>query len=253
MVKTMHTSALQFGSAFFDVYLKGAKDLAVVDIGALDVTGSMKVTVPPGNRYIGVDFAEGKGVDVVLTDPYSLPFEADSIDVCICSSCFEHAEFFWLSFNEMQRILKPGGLLFLNVPSNGNFHRFPVDCWRFYADAGTALENWARRSGYKTVLLESFTGRQGDNIWNDFIAVFVKDEQYAALYPRRMKDTIPDHMNGLSYEQPAGWGGDETWEARAKRDFTNYRKRQEDQEFSTACRKLWNRIRRKLTGQTPLG
>jgi SAM-dependent methyltransferase len=128
--------------------LKNTKGLTIVDIGSQDVNGSLRSVAPPNNKYIGVDFVEAKGVDVVITDPYSLPFEDESVDAVVSSSCFEHSEFFWLLFNEALRILKPTGLLYINVPSNGQFHRYPVDCWRFYPDSGVALQNWGKRSGY---------------------------------------------------------------------------------------------------------
>jgi SAM-dependent methyltransferase len=146
-----------------------------------------------------VDFVSGRGVDVVLQDPYELPFEDQSVDVVVCSSCFEHSEFFWELFLDIMRVLKPTGLFYLNVPSNGGFHRYPVDCWRFYPDSGRALVNWARRNGMKSALLESFTGVQKQDIWNDFVAVFVKDEAHVALYPSRMLDSIKRYSNGLVY------------------------------------------------------
>lgn len=74
----------------------------------------------------------------------------------------------------MVRVLRPGGLIYLNSPSNGDFHRYPVDCWRFYPDSGVALQNWARRQGQNVTLVESFIGETMDGIYNDFVAVFVK-------------------------------------------------------------------------------
>jgi SAM-dependent methyltransferase len=168
-----------------------------VDIGSQDVNGSLRDVCPEGNQYIGIDFVRGKGVDIVISDPYELPIESESTDVVVCSSCFEHSEFFWLLFNEVQRILKPDGIFYLNVPSNGKFHRYPVDCWRFYPDAGMALQNWGRRSGYGTTLLESFTSEQRDDAWNDFVAVFVKDESYAGRYMQRIQHVRPQFTNGL--------------------------------------------------------
>ena len=47
------------------------------------------------------------------------------------------------SDNEMMRILKPNGLLFINAPANGHFHRHESDNWRFYPDdAGESLSKW---------------------------------------------------------------------------------------------------------------
>lgn len=186
---------------FFDTYAVHKKGLKIVDIGAQDVNGSLRSVAPPGNEYIGVDFVQGKGVDVIITDPYALPFEDNSIDIVVCSSCFEHSEFFWLLFNDVQRLLKPSGVFYLNVPSNGEFHRYPVDCWRFYPDSGVALQNWARKSGFKTALVESFTGVQKKDRWNDFIAVFIKDPAFLDLYPHRIQEQYEDYTNGLTHER----------------------------------------------------
>jgi len=123
----------------------------------------------------------------------------ESVDVIVSSSCFEHSEFFWLLFNEALRILKPAGLLYINVPSNGEFHRFPVDCWRFYPDSGVALQNWGKRSGYDCALLESFVGVRKNDIWNDFIAVFLKDEKNVLQHTNRIQNDLTTFTNGRLY------------------------------------------------------
>jgi SAM-dependent methyltransferase len=192
----MHDTAMQYGAAFFNTYLKNTEDLTIVDIGSQDVNGSLRSVAPTNNKYIGVDFAEAKGVDVVITDPYSLPFEDESVDAVVSSSCFEHSEFFWLLFNEALRILKPNGLLYINAPSNGIFHRYPVDCWRFYPDSGVALQNWGKRSGYNCVLLESFVGIRSNGIWNDFVAVFAKDESKISQHTCRIQNSLTAYTNG---------------------------------------------------------
>jgi len=197
---SMHDTAMEIGKRFFDTYAKNRSNLIIVDVGSQDVNGSLRSVAPPNNEYIGLDFVEGEGVDVVITDPYSLPLEDNSIDIVVCSSCFEHSEFFWLLFNDIQRLLKPSGLFYLNVPSNGLFHRYPVDCWRFYPDSGVALQNWARRNGLKTTLLESFTGTQKMDRWNDFVAVFVKDPSFINNYADRIQTTFSDYTNGLTFE-----------------------------------------------------
>ncbi|MFM9973723.1 MAG: class I SAM-dependent methyltransferase [Beijerinckiaceae bacterium] len=195
----MHDSAMSFGKMFFETYAAKSEGLTIVDIGSQDVNGSLRSVSPAGNTFIGVDFTKANGVDIVITDPYRLPFDDNSVDICLSSSCFEHSEFFWLVFNDIMRVLKPSGLLYINVPSNGEFHRFPVDCWRFYPDSGMALQNWGRRSGYNVAMLESFTGRQHKSKWNDFVAVFVKDEKHAADYPERMQGRTENYMNGMTY------------------------------------------------------
>ena len=196
----MHPTALMWGERFFTTYAQPAAQV-VIDVGSQDVNGSLKTVCPAVNRYVGVDFAKGRGVDVVLDDPYRLPFPDGHADIVVSSSVFEHSEMFWLLFNEILRVLKPTGLFYLNVPSNGFFHRFPVDCWRFYPDSGRALVNWGKRSGFDPMLLESFIGDQGGGgdagTWNDFVAVFLKDRRFAERYPKRILDTAPNFTNGI--------------------------------------------------------
>jgi SAM-dependent methyltransferase len=202
----MHPSAMMNCKLFFDRYgghFPPGTPARLIEIGSQDVNGSLRDLAPKHIEYIGVDFASGKGVDVILDDPYKLPFGDASADLILSSSCFEHSEMFWLVFLEIMRVLKPHGLFYLNVPSNGAFHRHPVDCWRFYPDSGNALVSWGRRNGLNPLVLESYTSRQlPDDTWNDFVGVFLKDASHASRYPARIVDTFRDFSNGLKDGQP---------------------------------------------------
>lgn len=95
-------------------------------------------------KYLGLDLEQGPGVDVVMTDPYRSPIEDNSVDIVVTGQMFEHCEFFWLTFQDIARILKPGGYLCVITPSAGPVHRYPVDCWRFYPDAYAAMAKWTK-------------------------------------------------------------------------------------------------------------
>ena len=197
----MHPTAFEWGQRFFGVYA-GPPAQTVIEVGSQDVNGSLRSVAPPSSKYIGVDFVKGKGVDVVLDDPYRLPFEDGFADMVVSSSVLEHSEMFWLLFADVLRVLKPTGLFYILVPANGVFHRYPVDCWRFYPDSGRALVSWGRRCGFDPMLLESFVGDQGgggtdEGMWNDFVAVFLKDRRHADRYPRRILDTATNFSNGI--------------------------------------------------------
>lgn len=196
----MHYTAMKHAKLFFETYGETLREPRILDLGAQDVNGSLRNVAPIGSSYVGADFVAANGVDVVLEDAYNLPFDDESFDICVSSSCFEHAEFFWLAFNEVLRVLKPHGLFYLNAPSNGNFHRYPVDCWRFYPDAGVALAKWGRRSGYDPMALESFWGKQEYAGWNDYVAIFVKDRSRAGQYSSRMIDRFEEFTNGIRDE-----------------------------------------------------
>lgn len=213
----MHSSALKYGKSFFDNYLSGHKpeELLIVDVGAFDVNGSLRQFSPKGASYIGVDFSEGRGVDIVLSNPYCLPFDSDAVDAIVCSSVFEHSEFFWILFLECLRVLKPTGLLYINVPSNGMVHRYPIDGWRFYPDAGVSLVNWAKHSGFNAILLESFIAPKlgainGEGMWNDFVVVIGKNERDVQSYPNRIIDHEKNAFCGQAYKREIPWvaGGD---------------------------------------------
>lgn len=185
------------GEVFFATYSKYFKDslVTVVDIGAQNVNGSLKEVCPKDFKYIGVDFQNGKGVDIVLSDPYTLPFENETIDIVVSSSCFEHSEMFWVSFLEILRVLKPTGIFYLNVPSDGAVHKYPVDCWRFYPDSGQALVTWAKRNSFNPTLLECYTQLGGQ--WYDYVAVFLKSNENKTRYNDRILHHKKDFENGM--------------------------------------------------------
>lgn len=193
----MHSTARRHCRLFFETYLKDIERPTIVEIGSQSVNGSLREVAPPDARYVGLDFVDGEEVDVVLANPYEFPIEDDFADAVVSSSCLEHSQMFWLSFLEALRILKPDGVLYLNVPSNGPYHRYPTDNWRFYPDAGIALNEWARRSGYNSMLLESFIGWQQGDVWNDFVAVFLKNRHFEGRFADRIYTKAHNPTNVL--------------------------------------------------------
>lgn len=232
----MHKTAMQNGKRFFDCYASLLKSGKIVDIGAQNVNGSLREVAPPALEYVGVDFIKAAGVDIVLDDPYKLPFEDNSVDVLVSSSCLEHSEMFWLSFLEMMRVLKPHGLCYLNVPSNGHFHRYPVDCWRFYPDSGIALVNWAKRNGYNPCLLESYISSQEGDTWNDCVTVFIKNQEHVEQYPNRITDNFKNYYNAIRYPEEY---------------FGNFEDIPEDRFFREFFKMTKNSLRRKFPSFFP--
>ena len=173
-------------------------------------------------KYIGIDTKKGSNVDIVLKDPYKLSSINDaSIDILISNSTFEHTEFFWLSFLEILRVLKPNGLFYLNAPFNGEYHRYPLDCWRFYPDSGIALVNWGKKNNYNPLLLESFVNKQYLSGWNDFVAVILKDTQYKNKFSSRIIDKYNKFFNGITNNS-----NDMKWE-----EAKNFQRPSEDQSY----------------------
>lgn len=169
----MHDTAYKNTERFYDDY---CADLSagsiVVDFGSYSVNGSVRNVFEPHLKYIGIDQFPGPNVDIACENRKT-PFENKSIHVAISISCFEHDKFFWMTFLEMCRVVKPGGFIYINAPSGGPYHGHPGDCWRFYRDSWKALEEWGLENGFPVSLIETYIDER--NIfpnWHDSIGIF---------------------------------------------------------------------------------
>ena len=195
----MHKSALNSFLDFKKIYLDkiSSPEIKVIEIGSQAINSTIKSSLDDKIKYIGVDICKGENVDVVLTDPYKLPFDSNSMDVVISISAFEHTEFFWLTYLEILRVLKKDGLFFLNAPSNSRYHRYVTDNWRFYPDSSLALEKWGKKNNYNPKVLEHYTNfEKGRDIWNDYVSITIKDKNYTKLYSDRILDYKKNFTNG---------------------------------------------------------
>jgi SAM-dependent methyltransferase len=163
-----------------------------VEIGSQNINGSLRKNAPPGATYLGLDLEAGPGVDAVIAQGAPLPLATASADLVVASSVLEHDPKFWLSFLELCRITKKGGFIYLNIPSNGRVHRYPVDCWRFYPDAANALTDWATSNSLQLHLVESFTAKRRLDMWNDFVAVYERGN----LVPRSPTSMLSSYFVG---------------------------------------------------------
>ena len=71
-----------------------------------------------------------KYVDIV-GDIHALPVESDSFDCVFCTGTLEHVTDPWKAVREIHRVLKPDGIVHLDVPFIQGFHADPNDYWRF--------------------------------------------------------------------------------------------------------------------------
>jgi hypothetical protein len=81
----------------------------------------------------------------------------------------------------MCRVLKPGGYMYVQAPSNGPYHGWPGDNWRFYIDSWKALEKWGKKLGFDIELVEHYIDdttphhpNEGFRLWNDSIGIYRK-------------------------------------------------------------------------------
>ena len=183
----MHASSIENMYKCFIRYVDVVKfydqeKTTVLDIGGSNVNGSYQCIFSDHQfEYKTVDMVQDESVDVVLDDPYNLPFQENSIDVVICGQTFEHVEFFWLLFEEMIRIVKADGFVFLIAPSSGPDHKYPVDCYRFYPDSYNALAKYSN-----CFLVDCWLDDRGP--WNDLVGVFKKTNCPKYVYQENRKN-----------------------------------------------------------------
>lgn len=96
----------------------------VLDIGSMDINGTNRYLFEEPLTYVGVDLAQGPGVDIVcLGHDYSPPFgsveEQVGFDVVISTECFEHNPYWQQTFARMVQLTRPGGLVVMTCAGMG--------------------------------------------------------------------------------------------------------------------------------------
>jgi SAM-dependent methyltransferase len=100
-------------------------DAKICDVGA----GGRRI-VP---NVVTVDAVPGPGVDLT-GDIHDLPIPDASFDCVFCTGTLEHVRNPAKAVEELHRILKPGGIVHIDVPFIQGYHPDPTDFWRFTLD-----------------------------------------------------------------------------------------------------------------------
>lgn len=139
----MHKESYEAARKFKSQYLpENIKHLTFLEVGSLNVNGSLKTIFSNVKKYTGVDIVSGRDVDIVLKDHHKLPFNDGEFDVVMSASTMEHAEYFWEVFKEQSRVTKPGGYIYMYVPFKEAIHHRP-DRWRILPDGCKTLAKYA--------------------------------------------------------------------------------------------------------------
>jgi len=111
------------------------KEKSIIEVGAMDVNGSVRSIVellnPSG--YVGTDVRTGPGVDrICRAENLANRFGHNSFDALICTEVLEHVRDWRKVINNFKRIIKPGGILLITARSRGfPYHGYPFDFWRY--------------------------------------------------------------------------------------------------------------------------
>ena len=163
------------------------------------------------NEVVGGHYKEGSVTIYNKSSETMEELEDESLNVCIGSPVYWRMKVYQLPSNqlglentveeyinnlkkhysEVFRVLKNDGIFYLNAPSNGPFHRYPKDYYRFYPDSCYAIKNWAKYSGYKNIIiLESYTSKKKRDYWNDNVSIFLKHKKYIIFQSKTLMLTL---------------------------------------------------------------
>ncbi|HEY3568101.1 MAG TPA: methyltransferase domain-containing protein, partial [Thermoanaerobaculia bacterium] len=134
------------------VELANARGGRVLQVGAR--TPPSLVGMPPRpllrGPVIGLDIHPGHCVDLVGDAHFLSRFlRPGSVDAVVSGSVIEHLQAPWLFAAEVNRVLKPGGLIYHEVPGAWPAHAQPNDFWRMSAEGLRAL--FGPESGFEVL------------------------------------------------------------------------------------------------------
>src|SRR3954470_15987407 len=105
----------------------------VYEFGSFQVEGQVEYAdlrgLFPGKEYVGCDMRPGPGVDRV-EDVSAMSLADESAGTVLCIETFEHVFEVRRAFDEVFRVLAPGGLFVITSPLNFRIHGYPDDYWR---------------------------------------------------------------------------------------------------------------------------
>lgn len=108
------------------------------------IVGSYVVDGKPDRRKlypdaVGIDMREGPGVDRAIDLEEPLPRDLGRFAHIDCISVLEHSRRPWLMSQNIERLLEPGGSLYITAPFVWKIHAYPDDYFRYTVNGVKAL------------------------------------------------------------------------------------------------------------------
>ena len=135
----MHKRVREKFNALLDQHCHLWPDALVLDVGSLDLNGSLRATIESrGWKYVGLDVVPGANVDHVARDPYrySLP---ECADLIISNATIEHVGLPWRWMRALADCAAHSARVIVMCPWNMEPHATPRDYWRILPDGLAAL------------------------------------------------------------------------------------------------------------------
>lgn len=88
---------------------------------------------------LGIDMRDGPGVDMVIDAHDPAVLALGQFDHIECTSVLEHSSRPWVVAENLQRLMVPGGTIFVTTPFVWPVHEYPGDFWRMTTEAFRVL------------------------------------------------------------------------------------------------------------------
>ena len=155
--------------------------MRILEIGSREVTGPSNARKEFSSAtYTGFDFYPGKNVDVV-GDAHRLSsyfVGEEKFDIIYTSACFEHFAMPWIVATEISKLLKVGGIVFVETHFSYSSHERP---WHFFQFSDMALRTlFSKALGFECIeagMSNPMVGR-----FSSLADGYLKNEPVSGLY-----------------------------------------------------------------------
>ena len=113
----------------FNEFIEGCHKGKCLQIGVKDNIGEKF-----GSNWVSVDKYDKRDFIDYDYDIHDLKFEDESFDAVVCISILEHIPYPQQAISELERVLKPGGKIWVQLPFLYPYHEAPKDYWRVTPD-----------------------------------------------------------------------------------------------------------------------
>lgn len=114
-------------------------DVLVLDVAPQDHEGAKPYFKKATVETLDIDPKSGATYIADLCANNEMTIPSAHFDYIVCTEVLEHTLQPFDAVNELERILKPGGLAFASSPFNFRIHGPLPDCWRFTEHGWRAL------------------------------------------------------------------------------------------------------------------
>ena len=114
------------------------KGIRVLEVGSREVTGKSKMREGFSDaEYVGFDYYSGPNVDVVGDAHKLTEYFDEQFDIIFSSAVFEHFAMPWVVSEEIAKLLKVGGIVFVETHFSFSSHERP---WNFFQFSDMGLK-----------------------------------------------------------------------------------------------------------------